>query len=288
MPEGYLETHIRGHNMIADSSLAVYYDKLCVVTRGDLFDFNRWIEIWNINTGEYDHLIDYDAYRHPSDLSRRLSDLRVKIDSDRLIAVGREYSKLGNTEKAVPFLQEALSLNITSLRNRFIVAEIFLDNQQYDLAVEAYREVLDLSPEHTQDISSNSYTQLGVVLFHLGRTNDAIRAYRKALEKNERDFTARTNLGWCYFLKEMPDEAISAYRFVLARQFNSSAQFNLGLAYLLKGDIDAARATYAAGVARVGVTQGEKTGAVDNLNYLISRNIRTAEAKEILTTFWNR
>lgn len=56
-PWGYLNGLKSGENLIADSSLAEFYDKILVITRGDLFTWERWVAIWKMNTGAYDHLI---------------------------------------------------------------------------------------------------------------------------------------------------------------------------------------------------------------------------------------
>lgn len=58
IPIGYLETITSGENKLQDIYLQKYYDKLSFVTRGNLFDFNRLIEIWNFNTGKYDYYIE--------------------------------------------------------------------------------------------------------------------------------------------------------------------------------------------------------------------------------------
>jgi len=62
LPTGYFKTIQSGENMIEDKCLAKYYDKLSIITRGDLFDANRIQEIWKMNTGQYDYLLD--AYIH--------------------------------------------------------------------------------------------------------------------------------------------------------------------------------------------------------------------------------
>jgi arabinofuranosyltransferase len=64
VPEGYIETLETGQNRFTDESLALFYNKLAFVTRGNLFDLERLREIWNLNTGKYDHLIDYPRYRY--------------------------------------------------------------------------------------------------------------------------------------------------------------------------------------------------------------------------------
>lgn len=57
IPPGYLETLASGKNQIADQSLALYYDKLSLIVRGELFDPKRLREIVNMNLGKYNYLI---------------------------------------------------------------------------------------------------------------------------------------------------------------------------------------------------------------------------------------
>jgi len=58
IPEGYLETLETGENVIADRNIARYYDKLALVMRGELWSWARMVEIWNLNTGMYDQLLE--------------------------------------------------------------------------------------------------------------------------------------------------------------------------------------------------------------------------------------
>ena len=57
LPAGYFDTIKSGNNVIQDKDLALYFDKLSIVTQGDLLDSKRLEEIWKINTGEYDNLL---------------------------------------------------------------------------------------------------------------------------------------------------------------------------------------------------------------------------------------
>lgn len=57
IPDGYEETLKTGRNQIKDTNLAKYYDKIFLITRGNLFDWGRVKEIWKINTGQYSYLI---------------------------------------------------------------------------------------------------------------------------------------------------------------------------------------------------------------------------------------
>jgi len=58
LPEGYLETLETGENRIVDQHLSAYYTKLESVIRGPLWDGERLITIWKLNTGQYDYLLE--------------------------------------------------------------------------------------------------------------------------------------------------------------------------------------------------------------------------------------
>jgi len=58
VPEGYLETLESGSNQIEDPALHRYYDKLHLIITGNIWDGQRWAEIWKMNTGQYDDLIE--------------------------------------------------------------------------------------------------------------------------------------------------------------------------------------------------------------------------------------
>ena len=63
VPAGYPESAL-GKNVIADPSLAQYWDKLAFVTRGPLFSLARFEEIVRFNLGRYDHLLAEYCFRN--------------------------------------------------------------------------------------------------------------------------------------------------------------------------------------------------------------------------------
>lgn len=65
IPAGYVETLISGHDDIQDPDLAAYYGKLALITRGNLFDPQRLLTIWQFNTGQYDDLLRAYIQHHP-------------------------------------------------------------------------------------------------------------------------------------------------------------------------------------------------------------------------------
>lgn len=53
VPAGYTESFFTGQNLIQPPELALYYDKLALLIRGDIWAKERWQEIWKFNTGHY-------------------------------------------------------------------------------------------------------------------------------------------------------------------------------------------------------------------------------------------
>lgn len=58
VPRGYSQTLESGDNVIANRDLSEYYRHLSVLTRGDIFSWDRLVEIWKFNIGSYDYLLD--------------------------------------------------------------------------------------------------------------------------------------------------------------------------------------------------------------------------------------
>jgi arabinofuranosyltransferase len=63
LPEGYEESVRSGKNMLADPNLARFYDRMKLIVSGDLFSRERMVAIWQLNTGQLDHLIDFRHYK---------------------------------------------------------------------------------------------------------------------------------------------------------------------------------------------------------------------------------
>ena len=61
---GYHDTLVTGINQIADPDLRLYYDKLRLITRGDIWSWERMKTIVAINLGKYDYLLKNYARRN--------------------------------------------------------------------------------------------------------------------------------------------------------------------------------------------------------------------------------
>ncbi len=63
VPAGYHATIRTGVNQITDPSLAAFYDKLSIITRGPIFSWKRFKTIVAMNLGYYDHYLEEYANR---------------------------------------------------------------------------------------------------------------------------------------------------------------------------------------------------------------------------------
>ncbi|TAH20961.1 MAG: hypothetical protein EAZ08_04435 [Cytophagales bacterium] len=52
MPKGLLASHQQNTNLLADKALAAYYDKILLISRGEIFSWQRFRYIWLLNTSE--------------------------------------------------------------------------------------------------------------------------------------------------------------------------------------------------------------------------------------------
>jgi len=87
--------------------------------------------------------------------------------------------------------------------------------------------------------------ELANFLFDVGRWDDAVRWYRRALELDPKNTDARTDLGTCYFNLARFDEAIAEFNLVLELQPNKpEALYNLAMARLRQQDPAGARRAY--------------------------------------------
>ncbi|MEO8799540.1 MAG: hypothetical protein ABI551_16730 [Polyangiaceae bacterium] len=65
IPDGYVASQETGDNLVADPNLHAYYDQLRILTRGPIFSRERFVAIYRMNTGRYNHLVaSYAAAQH--------------------------------------------------------------------------------------------------------------------------------------------------------------------------------------------------------------------------------
>ena len=99
---------------------------------------------------------------------------------------------------------------------------------RYNDAIEPFRKALRIDPKNAA-----AWYNLGRVYNYLQRRNDAIEAYRQALRINPEDADVWYNLGRAYHFLQRNNDAIEAYRQALRiNPENASAWDDLGIAYV--------------------------------------------------------
>jgi tetratricopeptide (TPR) repeat protein len=122
-----------------------------------------------------------------------------------------------------------------------------LENQKPARSEEAlgfYRAQVTLRPD-----SPATWNRVGIVLALLGKGDEAIGCWHKAIALDERYSPARTNLSWEMLGRGNFDEAISqARQAIQLRPDSAYAHYNLGVALSGKGKLEEAIAAYQAAI----------------------------------------
>ena len=196
--------------------------------------------------------------------------------------LGMLVQERGDRQMALAELEQAVHLQSQDFATYTVLARLYLDANQHEKALAAYVHFVH---GDWRAVAGSDYVRAGIDLQALGAGDLAAEAYRHALERDSGDAAARINLGWLSYERGDYDKAIEQYEHVLAREENATAQFNLGLALLARGDLGRARAAYEEGVELFGAQEAVRIGAVEDLRALTGHN---TEAAVLLRQHWPR
>ncbi len=168
---------------------------------------------------------------------------RGLAEANRAFERGNDFFKKNSLQRAKSEYQKAVKLfprHLDALYNLAIVCERL---DQKDEAIGIYKQYLDIQPR-----DPDAWTQLGVLYDATGKTDDARAAYEKAIQLNSKAGLAHHNLG--VLLKEAGrfDDALKHLEtFVQLEEAtgspNPDAYFSLGVLYLARGNVTAAKLT---------------------------------------------
>ena len=185
--------------------------------------------------------------------------------------------------RALTAFREALELGSVDPHVYWTLARLYQDAGERTEATATY---LSLLRDGADGLDAEAHVQLGLALDELGEHVASEAAYRRALQLDPRQTTAQVNLGWILFRQGRVKTAIGFYEDVLALGPHSVARFNLGLAYLVDGDVIRARATYALGVRLHGAIEARRIGAVADLEKIGRLPEHAVVAQTILNELW--
>ncbi|MFC1573206.1 tetratricopeptide repeat protein [Candidatus Eisenbacteria bacterium] len=176
--------------------------------------------------------------------------------------LGLSCWKAGKLSDAETALRGALERDSDHYKSHLNLARVLRDGDRTDEALDEVTIAATLSPD-----DGTAHRVRGSILHDLGRIQDAVAAYKKALVLNDRDVWAMNNLGLVHLQEEQFEQALAPLaRATLLRKGNAVFHNNLGTAlgrtghYTASADsyrealmCDSSHATATASLARVEV-----------------------------------
>jgi tetratricopeptide (TPR) repeat protein len=129
-----------------------------------------------------------------------------------LLTLGILHWRRGDYERATQFLNSTINLAVKLQDDCFealcynAIALVETDLGRYDEAIQAYQRAIALAPEKI-----SPWNNLGNLYCKLGQFEDAVKAFQKAIEQNAGDAISWNGLGDVYQKLGRNDDAIYAY-----------------------------------------------------------------------------
>ncbi|MGA2279236.1 MAG: tetratricopeptide repeat protein [Verrucomicrobiota bacterium] len=170
-------------------------------------------------------------------------------------SLGGALLKKGNAGEAIAHFQKALAISTNEADIHYIGIALAKAHGDYantlvrmgrdDEAMVEFRKALELLPDF-----ADARQGLALILLHKGRVDEAIVQLRKIWEQYPDKAMASFDLGNAYFQKGQMDEAMAFYQRALQIEPDDvSALNNLGMAFLTKGMVDEAIVQFRAALA---------------------------------------
>ncbi len=192
---------------------------------------------------------DYEqAWNNAGEVHIKLEQYDLAITAlQRAIAINPEYStpwfnlgvihtNKGDIDTAINALQKAIDIRPNFFSAQRKLAEHFVAQSDYESAEILYREILE-----TQSHRKRMWHDFGLTLRELNNTDEAITAFEKAIELDERYFRSITQLAHIAYQKNQYDKA-KAYldKTLDIRPENTKARVLLARTYFRQHQYDAA------------------------------------------------
>jgi tetratricopeptide (TPR) repeat protein len=163
-----------------------------------------------------------------------------------ILTLGILNWRKGNYEKAEELLREALKIAI-KIQDNWFEAECFnamalvkTSMDRNDEAVDAYKQAIELAPDQIF-----AWNNLGNLCLKIRRNDEAMIAFQKAIKHNPKDSIAWNGLGIVYRRTGYADDAIAAFRKAIEFTPGLSLPWNgLGDVYVNIGRINEAVIAY--------------------------------------------
>ena len=180
----------------------------------------KYFDYLKDKSGDDDYSPDYDEDDYSSSyFEDDLSPKKRNISYDEILKIAKQSFDMGNYENALNYYDRALNMRydedvkcqkakcLEKLGRTDEASQLFFElgdrytwgNDDKNVAVEYYRKSLDCNPNN-----ENSLDNLGYVLMHLGRYNEALTYYGRVKHKDVNWPMARCYMGLKKYEKAIP------------------------------------------------------------------------------------
>jgi tetratricopeptide (TPR) repeat protein len=111
-------------------------------------------------------------------------------DASLLHQMGMVYRKLGQSDKAFPYVQQAIIIDPEKALYYNDLGMLFYDKKNYTKAITFYKRAIAKEPKY-----AIAYSNLGISYKQLEKATEAIASYKKAIEIEPNFAAAHNNLG---------------------------------------------------------------------------------------------
>jgi tetratricopeptide (TPR) repeat protein len=152
-----------------------------------------------------------------------------------------QYQIYDNKTEALHYLQHAIHHSSKNHEAVAMLADIYFELGQLDVALVAYRNLLKLCPDHPE-----CYSNIGFILWQMDQNEEAVEAYLQAIHLDHENHIAHNNLGVIYLDDQNdPLQALPLFEKALTLMPNYTlACFNVGRAHHMLHQTDQAMFYY--------------------------------------------
>lgn len=144
------------------------------------------------------------------------------------------------SEADLNYAQKKINDNPDNAENYYNLGVVCNDLNRYDEAIEAYKKAIELKNNYIE-----AQCNLGVTYENLNKNNDAFDAFKNAVFIDSNNFGANFGLANVYRKIGNYDEAIKFYKKAIESKRNSyESYYNLGLAYEKANKLNEAEKSY--------------------------------------------
>jgi len=179
--------------------------------------------------------------------SKKNDKAESEVESEQAV---NEYAHANVFEQVYRQVQD----NPEDIDALYHLADLYDRRGSYQQAVDTFKKVIELDP----DKKKYAYFKMGTAYSRMNQPEKAVEVLNEAAIRLPRNPVVMNNLGIAYGkLGRLDDEITSFLKALEIRPRYAAARFNLALTYLKKGDEKKARAQYEA-LKEFDVTMAEK------------------------------